>query len=434
MQPSQALLTELRNAARNLQTAEDLDEIVQRIGDAKVVMLGEASHGTQEFYAWRANLSRRLIAERDFSFIAVEGDWPDCYRLNKYVRGADAQDRAADQVVADYRRWPQWMWANTEMVYFVEWLHQFNSGVEQAKHVGFYGLDVYSLWDSLSDTVEYIRQHHPQALQQAQDAYKCFEPYREELEAYAYAAAWTPDNCRDEVVNMLTKLRQVKLGTAEDPEERFNAEQNAIVAANAEKYYRSIVGGQAASWNVRDEHMAETFDRLLKRHGPDAKAIVWAHNTHIGDARATDMARAGMINIGQLFRQQYGKQHVAAVGFSTYQGTVTAARQWDGKAQTMDVPAARQGSWDDILHQACPGDCYLIFDTIANKQLLQESYGQRAIGVVYDPARDHAHNYVPTVLGERYDIMLYFTNSSALAPLVRERADIEAPQTFPTGL
>src|SRR5215216_3634484 len=333
-----------------LNTSKDLDALIKDIGDCSVVMLGEASHGTHEFYTWRTQITKRLIEEYDFSFIAVEGDWPDCYKINRYVKGyKDAGDNIKD-VLMNFDRWPTWMWANWEVAALAEWLKEHNKNLSAEKKIGFYGLDVYSLWDSMKEMVTYLEKEDPQAAQSVRKAIQCFEPYEENEHLYARYSL-TEHSCRDKVVSLLKEIRMRAQFLNGDREAGFNTEQNALVAVNAEKYYRSMMGFDNESWNVRDRHMMETLDRLLKFHGTDAKAIVWEHNTHIGDARATDMKRAGMVNIGQLARAEYGVNQVYLIGFGTYRGAVIAGEQWGALMEEMDVPEAREGSIEQRLHR-----------------------------------------------------------------------------------
>ena len=262
---------------------------MEKIGDARFVLLGEASHGTADYYTWRAEISKRLIQEKGFSFLAVEGDWPDCYRVNRFIKGMDGAESSPREALQAFQRWPTWMWANEEVADFVAWLRDHNQSEGAA--VGFYGLDVYSLWDSLYQVLGYLGKHAPAALPAARSAFRCFEPYGEDVHEYARATRWVDESCEDEVIALLAELRRSARAYPQDGREaHFNAEQNALVVKNAEHYYRTMVQGGPESWNIRDRHMTETLERLMKHHGPGAKAIVWEHNTHIGDARFTDMA------------------------------------------------------------------------------------------------------------------------------------------------
>lgn len=425
----------LRALAQPLATERDLDPVVRRIGDARYVLLGEASHGTSEFYEWRTRLSQRLIAEKGFSFIAVEGDWPHCYRVNRYVKGRDRAGVSAHEVLDRFDHWPTWMWANREVVELTEWLRAYNQTLPEQRRVGFFGLDVYSLWESMKDVVGYLDRVDPEAARRARRAYECFAPYEESEQQYARATVMVPTSCEDAVVTALSELRRREPHHREDGREAyFEAEQNGIVAKNAELYYRTMVRGGAASWNVRDRHMAETLDRLMRFHGPDAKAIVWEHNTHIGDARFTDMRDAGEVNVGQLVRERHGDEGVVLVGFSSHRGTVIAADEWGSPIKQKRVPPGITGSYEDLLHRMNVGDALLIFDPAPARELLTPR-GHRAIGVVYRPAYERYGNYVPTVLPRRYDALLFIDESRALAPLhaVEPLAGHEA-ETFPTGM
>lgn len=349
------LVERVRQMARPLQSPADLDPLLGRIGDARFVLLGEASHGTADYYAWRAALSERLIAEKGFSFIAVEGDWPDCYRVNRYITHYPDSGTDAREVLSAFTRWPTWMWAK-------------------------------------------------------------------------------PTSCEREVVAMLTELRGNAEAYREDGAEAyFNAEQNAAVARNAERYYRTMIRGGAESWNVRDRHMVETLERLAAHHGPQAKAIVWEHNTHVGDARATDMRDEGMVNVGQLVREQHSLDGVVLVGFGSYQGSVIAGEEWDAPMEELPVPAARDGSWEDLLHRADMQDMLLLFpEHMQQGDELFARRGHRAIGVVYHPGRERWGNYVPTVLPSRYDAFLFIDKTRALRPLQLAPYDQgEPPATYP---
>ena len=428
---------DLARLARPLESARDLDPLIDAIGDAHYVLLGEASHGTSEFYAWRTEISKRLIAERDFSFIAVEGDWPDCYRVNRYVKGYDESGANAQDVLHAFERWPTWMWANREIVGLTEWLRGHNRRLGVERQVGFYGLDVYSLWDSMRAVTEYLERIDPQLAAAAKRAYNCFEPYAEDVQDYARATALVPTSCEDETVAVLRALKLNEPQFKEDGHEAyFNAEQNALVARNAELYYRTMIRGGPSSWNVRDRHMYETLERLMKHHGPDARAIVWEHNTHIGDARFTDMARAGMFNIGQLVREERSHDGVMLVGFGTHRGTVIAAEEWGAPMQRMRVPAAREGSFEETMHDASAGNALMLFDESDDGGVrgFDQPMGHRAIGVVYDPDHERWGNYVPTVIPRRYDAFLYIDETKAVDPLhMAVKVDAEPPETYPSG-
>jgi len=419
-----------------LKSKADLQPLMERIGDSRIVMLGEASHGTHEYYMWRAYISRRLIEEKGFNFIAVEGDWPECYRLNRFVKGYDRESSSAFDVLNGFNRWPTWMWANWEIVALADWLLKHNTGLAKNRKAGFYGLDVYSLWESMENIMQYLRKTDPAALQAAEEAFRCFEPFRKDTgTAYARATQFVPDLCKEEVVVMLRKIRERLPGYDSDPENVFSAEQNALVAAHAEEYYRTMIEGGPHSWNLRDRHMADTLERLLAFHGPDAKGIVWAHNTHVGDARATDMTDEGMFNIGELARLEHPEKEVVLVGFGSYSGSVMAGRGWGAAMQSMELPEAKSGSWEDLLRRSGTENRLLIMDDLASGYLLMEHrIGHRAVGVVYNPAYERYGNYVPSILPLRYDAFIYLDETKGLHPLHLEPHGHQVPQTYPFGV
>jgi erythromycin esterase-like protein len=433
----------IRAATTPLESPRSLDRLVDAIGDARFVLLGEASHGTSEFYTWRAEISKRLIAEKGFSFVAVEGDWPDCYRVNRYVKGLPESGASATEVLDAFERWPTWMWANREVVEFTEWLRDFNQRRRSLPAAGFYGLDVYSLWESMSAVIEYLERVDPEAAQNARAAYSCFDPYYEDEQAYARATALVPTSCEAEVVSILKRLRaRVKANPADGKDGLFDAEQNALVARNAERYYRAMVRGGPGSWNVRDHHMVETLERLVAHHGPKSKAIVWEHNTHIGDARFTDMAREGMVNVGQLVRQAHGEHPrdgdgVMLVGFGTHRGTVIAGSEWGAQMERLRMPNARGASWEDVMHRAIGGDGLLVFDGSDDGGIpgLEMPIDHRAIGVVYHPGAERWGNYVPTIIPRRYDAFLFLDETHGVSPLHMEApVPGEVPETYPSGM
>lgn len=411
-----------------------LDPLLDRVGDAHYVLLGEASHGTHEYYLWRSRLTQRLITEKGFRFVAVEGDWPSCRHVDRYVRGDRPERSARDVLTAAFNRWPTWMWANWEVAALADWLRRHNAGLPSEQQVGFYGLDVYSLWESLYAVLDFLQQHHPDAVPAAYDAFRCFQPYAEDPQEYARATLFVPDACRQEVLDLLHRVSErTALDAANDPDS-FDALMNAEALEGAEAYYRTMVLGGAASWNLRDRHMADTLGRLMRHHGPDAKAIVWEHNTHIGDARYTDMADQGMFNVGQIVRQEGADpSNVLLVGFGSYQGSVIAGRAWDAPPEVMPVPPARAGSWEHALHLLDGEDRLLLFHPPTDDDgAIALPRGHRAIGVVYHPEFEWG-NYVPTVLPLRYDAFLYLDRTRALHPLPVD-ADPGPPELYPWGV
>jgi erythromycin esterase-like protein len=322
----------------------------------------------------------------------------------------------------------------------VGWMEWFNQGRPEDEKVGFYGLDVYSLWDSLRAVMRYLKeQGDPATLAAARRAVRCFEPFGEEAQDYARHTILVPEGCREPVVNLLRELRAKVPPTESDGKDAFFvAEQNALVVKHAEEYYRAMVLGDESSWNVRDRHMAETLDRLLAFTKPGARAVVWEHNTHVGDARFTDMAAGGEVNIGQLARERYGEKDAVLVGFGTHRGTVIAGREWGAPWEAMRVPPGREGSWEDVMHRAFGGEDRLLVFPIAPSRELGMRRGHRAIGVVYRPQYEAYGNYVPTALPRRYDAFLFLDQTTAVRPLFPAEMDLEAeeeaPDTYPTGV
>ena len=430
------LIDVIARAERPLRNSNDLDHLLDEIGDRRIVLLGEASHGTHEYYEWRRRISERLIREKEFSFIAVEGDWPDCYALNRYAKDLPDAGSNARDVAHTFSRWPTWMWANKEVVGLIEWLRDYNQDLHPEQRVGFYGLDVYSLWESMEAVVRYLERVDPDAAARARRNYGCFDPYHQDVQQYARATALVPTSCEDEALHTLVELRRNAPQYREDGRDAyFNAEQNALTARNAERYYRAMIYGGPDSWNLRDTHMIETLRRLLEHHGPAAKAIVWEHNTHVGDARATDMARAGMVNVGQLARAEWGAHDVYIAGFASYSGSVIAGEEWGAPMQRMAVPQAARTSWEAVLHEASERDKLIVTREIADNEDAAKTRGHRAIGVVYDPEWERAGNYVPTRMTDRYDALLYIDESRALRPLhMAVTEDGEVPETYPSGV
>lgn len=414
-----------------LSNAETLDPLIERIGEAHCVMLGEASHGTHEYYTWRAAISKRLIKEKGFNFIAVEGDWPDCYKLNRYIKGYADQNKKSGEVLRDFNRWPTWMWANWEIDALINWLKNYNKDIAANKRIGFYGLDVYSLWESMEALINYLRSNDPKAAKLAEQAIHCFEPYEEDPHEYARALYGIESSCRQEVINLLTEIRKKAPVYDHDPEAALNVEQNANIAVNAEEYYAKMVGFNDSTWNLRDTHMMETLKRLFKFYGTEAKGIIWEHNTHVGDARYTDMKRHGMYNIGQLAREQFGEKETILTGFGSYSGTVIAGRRWGAPMEVMTVPEARNDSAEQLMHTKYGENRLFIFNPGRNDDRYNEVLPHRAIGVVYNPENERSGNYVPTILSSRYDAFMFIDRSTSLHPLHLEPDSHQIPETYP---
>ena len=416
-----------------LSVDEALERVVGAAGDARFVLIGEASHGTHEFYELRAGLTKRLIEERGLCAVAAEADWPDAYRVNCYVRGL-GDDRDAHQALADFRRFPTWMWRNTVVLEFLEWLREHNERSPQP--AGFYGLDLYSLHGSIEAVLRYLDATDPAAATRARTRFGCFERFRGEHDgqSYGYATALgQAEPCEDEVVAQLVELRQraaelVSRDGRLAPERQFTAEQNARVVMNAERYYRAMFRGRASSWNLRDTHMADTLDALANYlNGP---MVVWAHNSHLGDARATEMGRWGELNLGQLVRERHPGRTLL-IGFSTYEGTVTAASDWGGPAERKRVRPGLAGGWEAYFHEL-GGDFALARDQPA----LRERRLQRAIGVIYRPETERQSHYFEARPGEQFDVLFHLDETRALEPLERESLweQGEAPETYPSAL
>jgi erythromycin esterase-like protein/predicted phosphoribosyltransferase len=437
-----ALIKALRETSYPLAgSARDYDPLIGRIGEARFALLGEASHGTYEFYRERAEITKRLITEKNFTAVAVEADWPDAYRLNRYVRGA-SDDVDAVEALADFRRFPTWMWRNTVMVEFIEWLRAHNDGLPPgARKVGFYGLDLYSLHASMKAVLRYLEKVDPEAAARARERYACFDHVGEDTQAYGLMTRLNVSkSCEEEVISQLLELQR---RAADDlrhkgrlDDDLFYAEQNARLVKNAEAYYRSVFLVEVSSWNLRDRHMAETLDALashLDRKAGRARIAVWEHNSHLGDARATEMGQRGELNVGQLTRQKYAGD-AALVGFVTHHGTVTAASDWGKSAERKRVRPALAGSYEALFHAAGRDRFLLILnESDLMAQQLRAPRLERAIGVIYRPETERQSHYFRARLSDQFDAVLHFDETRAVKPL-ETTEDWEAgelPETFP---
>lgn len=457
----QSTIEALQREALPLNELDQLSHVADQVGDASIVLLGEATHGSREFYRIRAEITKRLITEKGFDAIAVEADWPDALRVSRYVRASSAAPAAAAasgeapateprDALQGFERFPQWMWRNTEIVELVAWLKEHNrqrSGQAAQDGIGFYGLDLYSLRNSMEAVVRYLSTVDPEAARQARARYACFDHLAEDPQRYGYAATFgMRKDCEEEVIRQLVAMtteagRYAELDGEDAADELFYAQQNARVAQNAEAYYRTMFLGRNASWNLRDEHMADTLDALrahiATRKGGTAKLVVWAHNSHIGDARATEMGDHGQLNLGQLVRERHGLAETFLLGFTTHDGMVTAASEWDAPAEKKSVRPSLANSYERLLHDTGLKQFFLrMRDRRYLSELLQERRLERAIGVIYLPESERMSHYFYASLSRQFDAVIHVDTTQALRPLeavVRPQHD-EAPETYPTGI
>jgi len=433
-------------AARPLAgSPNDYDALIEMVGQARVVLLGEASHGTHEFYRERALITKRLIYQRGFNAVAVEADWPDAYRINRYVRG-EGPDVDSVDALSGFKRFPQWMWRNADVLDFVGWLRQHND--DQAvpnRKCGFYGLDLYSLHASIEAVLAYLEKVDPQAAGRARHHYSCFEHFGKQIETYGYAAGFgLAPTCEGAVVKELVALRRKAMDYLQRDgqvaaEAYFCAEQNARVIKNAEEYYRNMFRREVSSWNLRDTHMMESLVLLaeqLGKQGLPAKIVVWAHNSHLGDARATQMGERGELNLGQLVRERFGKEAVS-IGFTTYTGTVTAASDWDGPAERKQVRPGHRDSYEALFHEVDTPRFFLnLRDNAQVSAQLRTEHLERAIGVIYRPETELQSHYFNARLPDQFDGIIHFDHTRAVEPLegTTEWGLGEVEETFPSGL
>ncbi|WP_424532881.1 erythromycin esterase family protein [Sphaerisporangium viridialbum] len=418
--------------------------LFELIGDAGFVLIGEASHGTHEFYAARARMTRRLIEEKGFCAVAAEADWPDAYRVNRYVRGR-GDDATAEESLRGFERFPTWMWRNAVVLDFVGWLRDHNDDVgEERAKARFYGLDVYSLNRSIHEVVSYLERVDPAAAARARERYACFDHHSgDDGQAYGFAAAFgAGESCQREVVEQLVDLQRHAMDYARRDgllaeDELFYAEQNARVVRAAEEYYRTMFGGRVSSWNLRDRHMTETLealaDHLSRQRGRPAKIVVWAHNSHVGDARTTEAATRGEFTIGQLVRERH-PDDCRLIGFTTYTGTVTAADDWGGAAERKRVRAALADSIEELHHEAGQKEFLLSFGVAPRTaEALRKARLERAIGVIYRPQTERQSHYFRARVSEQFDAVIHIDETRAVEPLERtaQWEKGEVPETYP---
>jgi erythromycin esterase-like protein len=430
----------LRRIAHDAQRPDALDRLATRAAGAAVVLIGEASHGTRDFYEMRAALTQRLIADHGFRAVALEADWPDTYRAHCYVTGR-SDDAGAVDALGDFQRFPRWMWRNAPMRDFVEWLASFNRDRPASDRAGLFGLDLYSLHASIEAVLRYLDGVDAAAAARARARYACFEYLGDSAQGYGYAVSHGAESCEEAAVAQLVDLRRQALALplqSGQPaaESFFSAEQNARLVMNAERYYRAMFRGRESTWNMRDTHMAETLDALRERMpGATDGIVVWAHNSHLGDARATDMARRGEINLGQLVRERYGSG-AFSIGFSTHEGTVTAASDWDAPMERKRVRPSLAGSYERMFHESGEDRFWIDLTEPEAARALAEPKLQRAIGVIYRPQTERWSHYYEARLPEQFDVVIHLDRTHALQPLDRTAGwdEGEPPETWPTAV
>jgi erythromycin esterase-like protein len=434
-------ISAIRAAARPLTGgAHDYDPLLDLVGDARFVLLGEATHGTHEFYEERARITQRLIEDKGFHAVAVEADWPDAYRVNRYVRG-QGEDRDANEALSGFQRFPNWMWRNTDVERFVDWLRKHNQKAA-GRQVGFYGLDLYSMFTSISEVLGYLDKVDPQAARIARERYACFDHYHEDSQHYGYSANLSLSaSCEEGVIEQLNQLQQRALEYMQkdgSEEGFFYAQQNARLVKNAEEYYRTMFRGRVSSWNLRDSHMAETLEALsqhLSKDDEPAKIVVWEHNSHIGDARATEVGELGEWNVGELARKAYDGQ-TRLIGFSTYDGFVTAASEWDAPAEHKRVRPGMPGSYEELLHETgLPRFLLPLREDSPARDAMMEKRLERAIGVIYLPRTERHSHYFSAQMARQFDAVIHIDRTSAVHPLDPGGGwhSEEPPETYPGG-
>ena len=436
-----AVVDLVRKHAIPLDPERGVGRILDLIGDVSVVLIGEATHGTHEFYDIRSHITRALIASRGFNIVAVEADWPDAYRANRWARGQGSDDTAGD-ALADFVRFPRWMWRNRVTVQFLEWLRRYNLAEPGQRAASFYGLDLYSLHTSIDAVLRYLERVDPIAADRARERYACFEMFGSDPQVYGHATTRGGEtSCEHEVVSQLVELQRraaeyVSRDGRVAADEYFSAAQNARLISDAEQYYRLMYSSGRASWNLRDQHMMATLEAVMthtRQMNGTAKAVVWAHNSHLGDARATQMGEGGELNIGQLARQRFGAG-MLSIGFTTHHGRVTAASNWDEPAALMAVRPSLAGSYERLFHDTGL-DAFLIDLRGAAGAALHQPRLERAIGVVYRPESERRSHYFLASLPRQFDLVIHWDETRALEPLeLWSRHDVDLPETWPSGV
>jgi erythromycin esterase-like protein len=414
-----------------LRNADDLDPLIGAIGNARIVLLGDGSHGTSEYYQWRTLISQRLIKEKGFQCVAVEGEWADCFRANNFIKGPLRDSLATVALMQAFNRWPVWMWANEESVQLIRWLNAENQNRKPERKIGFYGLDLYCVWESLVALAQQTDGSDTAVRRAVEAAYACFAPFGSDAMSYAYATNHGNRGCGTEAGRVWNLIR-TRYAYRQQTEEQFAHEQYALVVEDGERYFRNIYA-TVPSWNLRENHMCTTVQRLLRFYGADSKIIVWAHDTHVGDARSSTMSMRHKISLGQVLRQAYGDSSVYIVGMGSYTGTVLSGKAWGDTMRKVVLPPARGGSWEDVLHSQHEGNCMILTAALRNNPRLNGYFATRAVGAIYQPASDAYSSYTNSIMSRRYDAFIYLDVTQALHPLPVKTATKQTPLTYPTG-
>ncbi len=411
---SEELVEALSQRAVAFESVDDIAPLIEQASGRRLVLLGESTHGTSEYYRWRAKISQELIEHHGVRFVAVEGDWAAIYRLNRYVKHLPGAEPDARAIMASFDRWPQWMWANEEMLAFVEWLRNWNADQPTDKRVGLYGMDVYGDETVLEKLLLKLRRVDEDLAKEGQALYESFQPFAGNGRAYAMHLARGGSSFAEGAEKAYERLREAVHEHDLDSQVALNILHSARVMMNAERHYRANVDRNLHGWNARADHFFLTVERLLEQYGDDSRGVAWAHNTHIGDARATSMGRDGSRNIGQVARETLGEEHVYAVGFGTDRGKVIAGREWGGSREIMEIPTAGPNTLEAAMRALGMPQAMILLEQATAEPVLMQVVGHRAIGVIYHPEREYPGNYVPTVLARRYDAFLYFAETTAL--------------------
>jgi erythromycin esterase-like protein len=431
----------IHDHAITLDPERGVGQILDCIRDARVVLIGEASHGTHEFYHARAHITQALVASRGFNVVAIEADWPDAFRINRWVRG-NGTDGSAEDALGDFVRFPRWMWRNREMLRFIDWLRDHNLKQPATRRAGVYGLDLYSLHRSMDAVLRYLDRIDAAAAARARQRYACFDMFGDDPQSYGHATNYgLAPSCEREVIAQLVELQRRAADYASRDgrvaaDEYFAAEQNARVVSDAERYYRAMFTAGRESWNLRDRHMMSTLEAVIEhvtRMNGDARAVVWAHNSHLGDARATQMGLQGELNVGQLARERFGGA-VQSIGFTTHTGSVTAAKNWDQPAELMAVRPSLPGSYERLFHGT--GLPAFVLDLAGPVgEVLRRPRLERAIGVIYRPDAERHSHYFSASLPDQFDLVIHYDVTRAVEPLeLWSRQNADVADTFPTGV